>query len=117
MDPQRAQELLNRERKRIESELTRLTGGAGDDELSHMDQHPADAGSDLFEQERDQSLVGALREELAAVKRAERRLAEGTYGRSIESGEPIPDERLEVQPWAERTVAEQAAYEAVRRPV
>ena len=38
------------------------------------------------------------REELAAVERDEQRLAAGMYGLSIESGEPIPDERLEAVP-------------------
>ncbi|MCW3068160.1 MAG: transcriptional regulator, TraR/DksA family, partial [Solirubrobacterales bacterium] len=35
----------------------------------------------------------------------------GTYGLSVESGEPIPDARLEAIPWAERTTEEQARYE------
>ena len=56
-----------------------------------------------------------LREELAAIERAEQRLRDGTYGLSVESGEPIPDERLEVVPWAERTAEEQARYEQISR--
>jgi DnaK suppressor protein len=52
-----------------------------------------------------------LRVDLAAVERAEQRLAEGTYGLSIESGEPIPDERLEIMPTAERTAEEEARFE------
>jgi DnaK suppressor protein len=48
---------------------------------------------------------------MAAVERAEERLAAGTYGLSIESGEPIPDERLEAVPTAERTAEEQARFE------
>jgi DnaK suppressor protein len=44
-----------------------------------------------------------LARRLAAVERAEVRLAARAYGRSIESGEPIPDERLEALPTAERT--------------
>ena len=75
------------------------------------DQHLADDGSELFEQERDAGLADRLREELAAVKRAEERLILGTYGLSVESGEPIPDDRLEAVPWAERTVEEQARYD------
>jgi DnaK suppressor protein len=51
---------------------------------------------------------------LAAVVRAEQRLAAGTYGLSIESGEPIPDARLEAVPTAERTAAEQARFEYPR---
>jgi DnaK suppressor protein len=35
------------------------------------------------------------------------------YGLSIESGKPIPDARLELVPWAERTAQEQARYERV----
>ena len=34
------------------------------------------------------------------------RLADGTYGRSVRSGDPIPDERLEADPAAELTVEE-----------
>ena len=47
--------------------------------------------------------------------RAEARIAEGTYGRSVESGLPIPDERLEAEPLAERTVEEQSEYERSQR--
>jgi DnaK suppressor protein len=107
VDEQRARELLAAERRRIEKALADLVPG-GDDELSHYDQHPADAGSELFEQERDSGIAERLKAELDAVARAERRLAEGTYGRSIESGKPIPDQRLEAVPTAERTVEEQA---------
>jgi DnaK suppressor protein len=109
MDPARARELLSRERQRIERALADLLP-SGDEELSHVDQHLADEGTDLFESERDQGRLEQLREELAAIERAEKRLEEGTYGLSVESGEPIPDERLELMPWAERTVEEQARY-------
>jgi DnaK suppressor protein len=110
MDDGQARELLRQERDRIERALADLLPG-GDEELSHVDQHPADAGSELFETERDAGRMEQLREELAAIERAEQRLEEGTYGRSVESGEPIPDERLERMPWAERTVEEQARYD------
>jgi DnaK suppressor protein len=107
MDASRATELLRRERERIEHELARL-GRGDDDELSHVDQHLADEGSELYEDERDEGIADSLREELAAIGRAEQRLEEGVYGLSVQSGEPIPDARLEAVPWAERTVAEEA---------
>ena len=47
---------------------------------------------------------------MAALERAEARLEAGTYGLSVESGEPIPDARLEARPTAERTVEEEARY-------
>src|SRR4051795_7682087 len=106
MDPERARELLARERERIERSLARLrhedTGEAADE----FD--PANQASDLYQDELDEGLADDLREELAAVGRAEARLSAGTYGISVESGEPIPDERLEAVPAAERTAAEEA---------
>jgi DnaK suppressor protein len=105
MDPERAYELLAGERERIERALARLApedpGDLADDES------PADEGSDLYQDELDEGLADGLREELAAVERAEQRLAAGTYGLSIESGKPIPDERLEALPAAERTADEE----------
>jgi DnaK suppressor protein len=112
VDPDRARSLLQSERERVQRELAELRGGAGSDELSNVDQHPADAGTDLFETERDQSLIDRLEGELEAIERAERRLENGTYGQSVESGEPIPDARLEAVPHAERTVEEQSRLEA-----
>jgi DnaK suppressor protein len=69
---------------------------------------PGDRDSeDLYQQEFDATRETDLREQLAAVERAEARLADGTYGLSVESGEPIPDARLEAVPTAERTVEEE----------
>jgi RNA polymerase-binding transcription factor len=42
---------------------------------------------------------------LDEVRRAQRRLAEGTYGTCEVCGEPIPEGRLEARPWATRCVA------------
>ena len=105
---------MQRERERIQEELASLRSarGDGDDELSRVDQHTADAGSELFENERDQSMINRLQSELAAIERAEQRLEDGSYGVSIESGEPIPDGRLEAVPWADRTADEQSRLEA-----
>ena len=95
------------ERARIERALRRL-GHHDVGELSDDDEDdPADHASDLAEDELEEGLAEDLREELAAIGRAEERLAAGTYGLSIVSGEPIPDGRLEAVPWAERTVEEE----------
>lgn len=112
MDEQRARQLLSAERDRVERALAELSRSAGEgEELSQVDQHTADAGSELYQREQDAGLAAALHEELTAIERAEERLASGTYGRSVESGEPIPDARLEAMPWAERTVEEQGRLE------
>ncbi|HVE69700.1 MAG TPA: TraR/DksA C4-type zinc finger protein [Solirubrobacteraceae bacterium] len=113
MDDARARELLAAERARIERSLADRDTPTPGDELADNDQHLGDGGTELYESERDAGLVEQLREELAAVERAEQRLAAGTYGVSVDSGEPIPDERLEAMPTAERTVEEQARYGGV----
>ena len=108
MDDHKARILLDRERQRITAELAGL-GLAPIDELSSTDL--ADDASELYQEEVDVGRIDELRRQLAAVERAEERLEEGRYGLSIESGERIPDGRLEVLPTAERTLAEEEAFE------
>lgn len=110
MNPERARELLAAERARIEQALAAL-GNQGALE-SDQNVEPGDVDSeDLYQDEFDAGREQDLRTELSAVERAEARLADGTYGLSVESGEQIPDGRLEALPTAERTVEEQARFE------
>jgi len=111
VNPERAQELLAGERARIEEALRRH-GPVEEEDPTTAD--AADLGSDVLTAELDEAFRRDLLEDLAAVERAEQRLAAGTYGLSIESGEPIPDERLEIVPTAERTAVEQARFEGRR---
>ena len=106
MDSDRAGELLAQERERIERALGGLAHTDTAEEADDID--PGNLASDLYQDELDEGLADGLREQLAALERAEARLAAGTYGLSIESGEPIPDERLEALPTAERTAEEEA---------
>jgi len=105
MEPERARELLAAERARIERMLARL-GPIDDGEESDVED-PANLATDLYQDEYDAGLAEDLQEQLDAVARAEGRLAAGTYGLSVESGVPIPDERLELFPAAERNVEEE----------
>jgi DnaK suppressor protein len=113
MEIQRARELLALERARIELELPDLGPHDPEDVPDPFEQ--SDTGAEVLEDELADAEAQRLREELDAVERAERRLAEGTYGLSIDSGQPIPDARLEAIPWAERTVEEQARFEGSSR--
>ena len=106
MDPARAKELLAVERARIERALAQLAHQDTGEIADVAD--PANLAADLAQDELDLGQADDLRDELAAVERAEARLAAGTYGLSIESGKPIPDERLEAIPTAERTADEEA---------
>jgi DnaK suppressor protein len=109
MDRDRASELLALERARIEQAL----GVLGDGPLESTDRvEPGDEDSeDLYQDEFDAGRAEDLRGQLAALERAEARLEEGTYGLSVESGQPIPDGRLEARPTAELTIEEQQRRE------
>lgn len=106
MDSARARELLAQERTRIEKAMAALqSDGAleGDEQVE-----PGDRDSeDLYQDEFNATRAEDLQRELDALERAEARLADGTYGLSVESGDPIPDARLEARPTAERTIEEQ----------
>ena len=113
VDPARARQLLAAERERIERDLAGLVH-PDEGAAAEADEFDAgDLGRELLQDELDEGRREDLQEQLAAVERAEQRLAAGTYGLSVQSGEPIPDERLEAVPTAELTVAE--ADEEARR--
>jgi len=107
MDPDRARELLQAERARIERALARVQPEDDGEPADEYD--PANLASDLYQDELDETFADDLNDQLAALERAEARLAAGTYGLSVESGESIPDARLEALPTAERTADEERA--------
>ena len=109
MDPDRARELLQQDRLRIERAMAALER---DGPLEgEENREPGDLDSeDLYQDEFDEGRREQLQSDLAALERAEERLKAGTYGLSIESGKPIPDGRLEALPTAERTVEEEEAH-------
>ena len=107
MDDTRARELLGAERRRVEQLLQDI------DRAGVADRVAADQPGDMFDsaeplttQGTDDAVRAELRERLAAVDRAEERLKAGTYGFSVRSGNPIPDERLEADPTTELTLEE-----------
>jgi DnaK suppressor protein len=109
MEQEHAKQLLSAERARIEQEFATLRGSQpleGDQQIE-----PGDEGSeDMYMDELTQARQEQLNQQLAALERAEARLAEGKYGLSIDSAEPIPDARLEALPLAERTKEEDERY-------
>jgi DnaK suppressor protein len=110
MDESRARALLRAERAEV-TELLQEAERAGDTERESA-QGPGDfedAGELLTEEAEDEAITEDLRERLVVIDRALARLEAGTYGRSVISGKPIPDERLEADPAAELTVDEARA--------
>jgi DnaK suppressor protein len=109
MEAERARELLARERERIEGALGIFKNNGPLE--SDISVEPGDEGSEsLYQDEYDSGRESDLRDQLAAVERAEARLRDGTYGLSVKSGDPIPDARLEARPTAELTVEEQQSF-------
>jgi DnaK suppressor protein len=110
VEAERARELLAAERADVEALLREVSGSGKDDRDAEGELGDASDDADALESEGvDDAIEASLRARLAAVERAEQRLAEGTYGLSVRSGQPIPDARLEVAPTAELTIEEAQA--------
>ncbi|HVE97785.1 MAG TPA: TraR/DksA C4-type zinc finger protein [Mycobacteriales bacterium] len=110
-------------RKRLEVLLAELDSSAqtldpaeaGDTgELSHLDQHPAEAASELTEQERESALLSVVEQQRDEVRRALARLDDGTYGSCTDCGADLPDERLDARPEAARCITCQSTMEHAR---
>jgi len=107
MDDQQARELLRLERERVQELLREVDGAALDDRAGASEQGDmSDPAKSLIAEQEEDAVWLNLRERLRAIERAEQRLKDGTYGRSVRSGQPIPAERLEADPAAELTVEE-----------
>lgn len=70
------------------------------DELSVVDQHPADVADVTMQREVDYTIKGIVQDEIEQVHEAMRRREEGTYGICAECGQPIGEERLQARPQA-----------------
>ena len=107
MDQAQARALLAGERARLQRLLQAATG----------EPQPAELGDEVDDADRrnaeqtDMAVDQFLQARWVALQRAEARLAAGSYGGSVRSGEVIPDERLAADPLAELTVQEAAATE------
>jgi len=111
MDERVARERLTAERAEVAQLLKGTLSDAEQDRDTELDEfgNYADSAQPLTAQGLDDSIAEGLRDRLAAIDRALQRLDQGTYGRSVVSGEPIPDARLEADPAAELTVEEARA--------
>jgi DnaK suppressor protein len=113
MDESRARAMLLAERDEVAS-LLREAESEAEADLGPADEprEPRDYGDEalpLTEQADEEAVAADLRDRLAAIDRALARLEAGSYGRSVLSGQPIPDERLEADPAAELTIGEARA--------
>ena len=82
----------------IAAEAFRSGNGSGD--LSNMPTHPADIGSDNYEQEFSLGLLESERALLEEIDEALARIADRTYGICVGTGKPIDVARLNARPWS-----------------
>jgi DnaK suppressor protein len=120
MDPDAARQRLEEERARLERMRSDQhesdeseSGSLG--ELSHMDQHQADVGTETFEREKDLSILENVEAELADIEHALARLNDGTYGTCEACGRPIDEARLDAMPAARLCLDDQAVAERQAR--
>ncbi len=107
MDVDQARARLNAERTEVQRLLKDTEeSGREDREAEAETGDSADPASPLTDEGMDDAIAESLRERLAAIERALKRIDAGTYGLSVRSGKPIPDERLEADPAAELTIEE-----------
>lgn len=111
MDEAVARERLNTERAEVAALLKDAESAGKQDREVEIDETGdyADSAQPLTAQGMDDAMADSFRDRLAAIDRALARLDNGTYGRSVQSGQPIPDERLDADPAAELTIEEARA--------
>lgn len=73
-------------------------------DLSNVPTHPADIGTDNFEQEFTLGLLESERTLLAEIEEALKRVKEGTYGVCVGTGQAIGIARLKARPWAKYSI-------------
>ena len=74
-----------------------------------------DAGANLTEADRCEAAVESVRAQRSQVSAALARVQDGSYGKCIDCGQPVPEGRLEARPTTERCVACQAKRDRRRR--
>jgi RNA polymerase-binding transcription factor DksA len=113
-DPDQVRARLDERMREIETrrEELRKNGEGMTEELADYDQHPADQGTETFEQELDETTLMILEEEERRVADARKALEEGRYGICVDCGKEIPAARLEAIPETIRCVEDQRLYEA-----
>ena len=80
-------------------------------ELSKVDQHQAELGTETFERERDLTALAIITDELADIELALRKPDDRRYGICEECGKPIGEERLAAKPWARLCIVHQSEME------
>ena len=115
MDAAVARARLEQMLAELEESARVLQRGGGDTgEHTSIDQHPADSGANLADADREEASIEILHAQQERVRDALGRVDAGTYGRCVDCGSELPDERLEARPDAARCVNCQQKADAGR---
>ncbi len=115
IDTQKMKTRLETKQKELQGNIATLTEA----HPTPVDPIEAGEGSQDFEEiavdfdetQKEQSIEVNENALLTEVKAALKRIEDGTYGKSVVSGKPIPERRLEVIPWADRLIEEEEQRE------
>ena len=97
-------QVLAEREKQLQAELAELTQPAGEIGSISFGKRVGEGTSLAVDRLTSVSAHEQLLAMLEGVRRARERVADGSYGRCEVCGMPIPEERLEVRPWAVRCV-------------
>jgi len=105
VDTDTARKRLEEMRGELDKSIAVLQGEQPADRIgSDSPQDPADAGTNLSENDRTQAVLEAAKVQLRSVLDALDRVEHGTYGACADCGSPIPEGRLDARPEAVRCV-------------
>ena len=108
IDLNKMKERLEAKRLELEDQIADLTQAhpepVGPVEANDPPDDIGDVAVDFVETQNEQSLLVNLQALLTEVQQALERIEQGTYGKCVNCGQPIPEERLEAIPWASRDV-------------
>ena len=106
---------LLEERAHLESQLESIVEGSFAATQSDMsgdvglDDESADAGTATFEREKDLSIENNVRDLLAKIDRALRRIDDGSYGTCERCGKPIEKARIKALPYVDLCIKDAQA--------
>ncbi len=115
IDMQKMKERLEAKQKELQGNIATLTEAHPTPidpiEISEGSQDFEETAIDFTETQQEQSIEVNEQALLTLVQAALKRIQDGTYGKSVVSGKPIPERRLEALPWADRTIEEEEQIE------
>lgn len=115
IDTQKIKKQLEEKRADLQAQIANQTEAYPNPvdpiEISEGPQVFEETAVDFLETQQEQSILVNLQALLTEVQHALARIDNGSYGRCIVCGQPIPEKRLEAIPWAARCVKDEEQLE------